>query len=169
MSLAVSKRSIFCPFGLLVPLEGLYSPLKSKKSLGRGRSPPCTPPSAAARRVRRCAAHGLGCAQPAVQRQFRSQTPIQRPFRPKPPISFICAVVPPLISGLLWWLLRRLHCPAVARKNNRHTKTYKLTSLWNQKTRGTRTAHQPAPWAASTAPGAQKRGVERTTSLTDKA
>jgi hypothetical protein len=46
----------FGPFGLLVLLEGLYSPLKSKKSLGRGRSPPCTPPSAAARRVRRCAA-----------------------------------------------------------------------------------------------------------------
>ena len=91
----------FGPFGLLVLLEGLYSPLKSKKSLGRGRSPPCTPPSAAARRVRRCAAHGLGCAQPAVQRPFRSQTPIQRPFRPKMPISFICAVVPPLISGLL--------------------------------------------------------------------
>ena len=91
----------FGPFGLLVLLEGLYSPLKSKKTLGRGRSPPCTPPSAAARRVRRCAAHGLGCAQPAVQRPFRSQTPIQRPFRPKMPISFICAVVPPLISGLL--------------------------------------------------------------------
>jgi hypothetical protein len=69
--------------------EGLYSPLKSKKSLG-----PCTPPSAAARRARRCAAHGLGCAQPAVQRPFRTQTPIQRPFRQKLPISFVCAGAP---------------------------------------------------------------------------
>ena len=34
----------FGPFGLLVLLEGLYSPLKSKKSLGRGRSPPAPPP-----------------------------------------------------------------------------------------------------------------------------
>ena len=101
LSLAVSKRSIFWPVWPPGAPRGPLQPSQIQKIVGAGAFPPLHPPSAAARRVRRCAAHGLGCAQPAVQRPFRSQTPIQRPFRPKMPISFICAVVPPLISGLL--------------------------------------------------------------------
>jgi hypothetical protein len=43
--LTVSKRSIFGPFGLLVLLEGLYSPIKSqiKKIAGAGASQPPPP------------------------------------------------------------------------------------------------------------------------------
>jgi hypothetical protein len=78
----------FGPFGLLqVLLEGLYSPAAPPP-------PPLRDGCAAARRT------GWAAPNPQSNGHFEPK-PIQRPFRPKLPISFICAVVSPLISGLL--------------------------------------------------------------------
>ena len=86
----------FGPFGLLVLLEGLYSPLKSKKSLGRGRSPPCPPP------LRRCATGAPLRGARAGLRPTRSPTAISKPNPNPTAIStknadfvYLCRCAPP--------------------------------------------------------------------------